>query len=172
MTSQMLSCQLLSSAIANQSNGFLYWVSHLLLGLPLFMMPSTFHNIIVFSSESFLLTLCRKYNSLNLVILLLGRIQDCFSSSTQLFGFLAVCGITKLFSSTGFKLIIFFLVSFFLCPAFTSIRTNQEYHQVDHLHLDLQWYFGALKNLSSSFITALPSLTFLLILVCCVHLNW
>ena len=105
--------------------------NHLILCHPLFLLPSVFRGIRVFSRESALHIRWSKYWSFSLTIILPMNIQGWFPLGlTGLISFLSK-GLSRVFSNTTIQKHQFLVLSLLYSPTLTSIHDYWKNHSFD-----------------------------------------
>ena len=109
--------------------------NHLILCCPLFLPPSIFPSIRVFSNESVLLIRCPKYWSFSFSISPSSEYSGLISFRVDWLDLLTVQGTLKSSPTPQFKSINSLAVSFLYSPTLTSIRDYWKNHSFDQTDL-------------------------------------
>ena len=128
-----LSCTISWSLLKLMSTESVMPFNHLNLCHSLLLLPSIFHSIRVFSSESALHIRWPKYWSLSFSIS--PSNSGLISFRIDWFDFLAVQGTLKSFLAPQFEDINSLVISLFYCPAFTSVHDYWKNRNFDYMDL-------------------------------------
>ena len=145
--------------------------NHLILCHPLFLPPSIFPRIRIFSNESVLHIRWPKYWSLSFSISPSNEYSGLISFRINQLDLLAVLGIVKNFLQHQFESISSLVLSLLYGPTFTSIHDYWKNHSFDQMGLSSKVIFQLFNTLSRFVIIFLPRSKSLLISWLSHHLH-